>query len=131
MDKVARQHSYLGLLVRLRQNRIISWSYGRKFWQKIFAPLIIIRYQLLVEVGGIKAIPMQEPFEIRQLRYFLEVADAGSFSRAARRLGVSQPAISQQMRDLEKAVRTTLLQRRGTFLSPDGLLFREDRKSVV
>jgi hypothetical protein len=30
---------------------------------------------------------IQEPFEIRQLRYFLEVA-AGNFSRAAKRLGV-------------------------------------------
>ncbi|MGH8094121.1 MAG: LysR family transcriptional regulator [Chthoniobacterales bacterium] len=48
---------------------------------------------------------MQEPFEIRQLRYFLEVADAGSFSRAARRLGVTQPAISQQMRELESGLR--------------------------
>lgn len=76
---------------------------------------------------------MQEPFEIRHLRYFLEVADAGSFSRAARRLGVSQPAISQQMRDLEKALRTTLLQRRGkrTFLSPAGLLFRERAREIL
>ncbi len=76
---------------------------------------------------------MQEPFEIRQLRYFLEVADAGSFSRAARRLGVSQPAISQQMRDLEKGLRTTLLQRRGkrTFLSPAGLLFRERAQEIL
>jgi LysR family nitrogen assimilation transcriptional regulator len=57
---------------------------------------------------------MQEPFEIRQLRYFLEVAGAGSFGRAARRLGVSQPAVSQQMRDLEASLRTVPFQRRGS-----------------
>jgi LysR family cyn operon transcriptional activator len=76
---------------------------------------------------------MQEPFEIRQLRYFLEVADAGSFSRAAKRLGVSQPAISQQMRDLEAGLRAILLQRRGkrTLLTPAGLLFQEHARTIL
>jgi LysR family cyn operon transcriptional activator len=76
---------------------------------------------------------MQEPFEIRQLRYFLEVADAGSFSRAAKRLGVSQPAVSQQMRDLELGLRAVLLQRRGkrTTLTSAGLLFQEYARSIL
>lgn len=76
---------------------------------------------------------MQEPFEIRQLRYFLEVADAGSFSRAAKRLGVSQPAISQQMRELEHGLRAVLLQRRGkrTLLTPAGLLFQEHARTIL
>jgi LysR family cyn operon transcriptional activator len=75
----------------------------------------------------------QEPFEIRQLRYFLEVADAGSFSRAAKRLGVSQPAVSQQLRDLETGVRAVLLQRRGkrTMLTPAGLLFQEHAHAIL
>jgi LysR family transcriptional regulator, cyn operon transcriptional activator len=75
----------------------------------------------------------QEPFEIRQLRYFLEVADAGSFSRAANRLGVSQPAVSQQLRDLEAGVRAVLLQRRGkrTLLTPAGLLFQEHAHAIL
>ena len=75
----------------------------------------------------------QEPFEIRQLRYFLEVADAGNFSRAAKRLGVSQPAVSQQLRDLETGVRTVLLQRRGkrTSLTPAGLVFQEHAHAIL
>ncbi|MGI8956579.1 MAG: LysR family transcriptional regulator [Chthoniobacterales bacterium] len=76
---------------------------------------------------------MQEPFEIRQLRYFLEVADAGNFSRAAKRLGVSQPAISQQMRDLESGLRAVLLQRRGkrVSLTTAGLIFQEHARAIL
>jgi len=77
--------------------------------------------------------PMQEPFEIRQLRYFLEVADAGNFSRAAKRLGVSQPAVSQQMRDLEASLRTVLFQRKGKRVSPTpaGLHFQEHARAIL
>jgi LysR family cyn operon transcriptional activator len=76
---------------------------------------------------------MQEPFEIRQLRYFLEVADAGNFSRAAKRLGVSQPAISQQMRDLETGLRAILFQRRGKriALTSAGLIFQEHARAIL
>ncbi len=76
---------------------------------------------------------MQEPFEIRQLRYFLEVADAGNFSRAAKRLGVSQPAVSQQMRDLEVGLRAVLFQRRGRRISltSAGLVFQEHARTIL
>jgi DNA-binding transcriptional LysR family regulator len=42
---------------------------------------------------------------------FLAVADAGSFSRAARELGVSQPALSQSVRALERETGLTLFER--------------------
>ncbi len=76
---------------------------------------------------------MQEPFEIRQLRYFLEVADAGNFSRAAKRLGVSQPAVSQQMRDLELGLRAVLFQRRGKRISltTAGVVFQEHARAIL
>ena len=76
---------------------------------------------------------MQEPFEIRQLRYFLEVGDAGNFSRAAKRLGVSQPAVSQQMRDLEAGLGTVLFQRKGkrVSLTPAGLRFQEHARAIL
>jgi len=49
------------------------------------------------------------------------VFDAGSFSQAARRLGLSQPAITQQVRGLETQFGVTLFERRGNKLMPTAL----------
>jgi LysR family transcriptional regulator, nitrogen assimilation regulatory protein len=51
--------------------------------------------------------------ELLELRYFLEVANSGSFSRASVRLGVTQPALSRQIQKLESELRTELLYRHG------------------
>jgi len=74
-----------------------------------------------------------DPLEIRHLRYFLAVAEAGSFSRAADRLGITQPAISQQMRDLEAGLRVSLFQRRGKriLLTSAGLIFQEHARVLL
>src|SRR5881394_2752675 len=76
---------------------------------------------------------MQEPLESRHLRYFLAVAEAGSFSRVADRLGISQPSVSQQMRDLEAGLRVPLFQRRGKriLLTPRGLIFQEHARALL
>src|ERR1041384_45360 len=76
---------------------------------------------------------LHDPLEIRHLRYFLAVAEAGSFSRAADRLGVSQPNISQQMRDLETALRVDLFQRRGKriLLTSVGQIFQEHARAIL
>src|SRR6266403_4732143 len=76
---------------------------------------------------------MSEPLDIRHLRYFLAVAEAGSFSRAADRLGISQPSVSQQMRDLEAGLRVPLFQRRGKriLLTPRGLIFQEHARAIL
>jgi LysR family cyn operon transcriptional activator len=76
---------------------------------------------------------IHDPLEIRHLRYFLAVAEAGSFSRAADRLGISQPAISQQMRDLETGLRVSLFQRRGKriLLTSAGLIFQEHARVLL
>ncbi len=50
--------------------------------------------------------------ELRQLRYFVAVADAGSISGAARKLGVSQPTVSDRISSLESKVNTNLFERR-------------------
>lgn len=51
--------------------------------------------------------------EIQQLRIFLKVAEQGSFTRAARDCGVSQPAISQQIGKLEASLGRPLFERQG------------------
>ena len=76
---------------------------------------------------------MHDPLEIRHFRYFLAVSEAGSFSRAADRLGISQPSVSQQMRDLEAALRVSLFQRRGKriLLTASGLIFQEHARAIL
>jgi DNA-binding transcriptional LysR family regulator len=56
--------------------------------------------------------------DTRQLAAFCEVVDRKSFSRAAERLGVTQPAVSLQVRSLEKRLGTKLLDRSGRRVEP-------------
>jgi LysR family transcriptional regulator, hydrogen peroxide-inducible genes activator len=51
--------------------------------------------------------------EIHQLRYFVAVADLGSFTRAAEKCLVAQPSLSQQIIKLERELRQPLLERLG------------------
>jgi LysR family transcriptional regulator, nitrogen assimilation regulatory protein len=66
--------------------------------------------------------------QFRQLRYFVKIVDAGSFSRAAALIHVAQPALSQQIQELEERLGVMLLQRSARGVSPTAageLLFRE------
>jgi Transcriptional regulator len=71
--------------------------------------------------------------ELRHLRYFVAVAEEQNITRAARRLNVSQPPLSRQIRDLEDELGTPLLERgqRSVRLTPAGWAFLEECYPVL
>jgi LysR family cyn operon transcriptional activator len=76
---------------------------------------------------------MSDSIEIRHLRYFLAVAQTENFTRAAERLQISQPSISQQITQLERVLRTPLFKRVGkrVFLTEAGAAFRKSAEIVL
>jgi len=71
--------------------------------------------------------------ELRHLRYFQTVAELGGVTAAARRLYVSQSAISEQIRDLEQELGCSLFDRsrRGVHLTPQGQVFLEEARRTL
>ena len=71
--------------------------------------------------------------ELRHLRYFLAVADALNFSRAAERLRVAQPALSRQVHDLEEQVGFKLFERSTTkvSLTEAGRFFQQQAEKLL
>src|ERR1700712_1615159 len=70
---------------------------------------------------------------LRDLRYFVAVADAASFTRAAETLFVSQPALSKQVRALETRLGVRLLDRvpSGLALTPEGAALLPHARRMV
>src|SRR6476661_1262985 len=71
--------------------------------------------------------------EVRQARYFIAVAEELNFSRAADRLTMSQPPLSQAILQLERQLGTTLLNRssRSVLLTDAGQVFLEQCRLLV
>jgi LysR family nitrogen assimilation transcriptional regulator len=71
--------------------------------------------------------------DFKQLRYFLSLVDAGSFSKAAVMLGIGQPALSRYIRTLEEELGIDLLYRngRGIVLTEAGKILQEHAKAIV
>ncbi|NYF91151.1 LysR substrate-binding domain-containing protein [Tunturiibacter empetritectus] len=76
---------------------------------------------------------MNERIELRHLRYFLAVAETLHFSKAARRLGMAQPPLSQQIKRLEQMLGHALFERttRGVKLTAAGQLLARRARSTM
>jgi LysR family hydrogen peroxide-inducible transcriptional activator len=71
--------------------------------------------------------------EMHQLEYFVAVAEEGGFTRAAQRMQVAQPSLSQQIKKLEKELRQPLFDRlpRGAVLTEAGQRLLEHARHVL
>jgi DNA-binding transcriptional LysR family regulator len=71
--------------------------------------------------------------ELRHIRYFVAVAEALNFTKAATRLRLAQPALSRQVADLEDELGVDLFKRssHGVALTAEGKLFLEEARAIL
>jgi len=88
-------------------------------WDFVVCRLILLGYQTGVE--------------LRHLRYFVAVAEALNYRRAAERLNVTQPALSKQIKDMEAQLGARLLNRNtgGVTLTNAGTVLLEEAKDIL
>ena len=77
--------------------------------------------------------PAAHGVELRHLRYFVSVADAGTFTDAAEQMFITQPTLSQQIRRLEEMLGAPLLRRRrdGIRLTTAGTVLLEESRTLL
>jgi LysR family hca operon transcriptional activator len=95
---------------------------------------LVARWSILCQAGSNALQAWERGMELRHLRYFIAVAEAGSLTVAAQHiLHTSQPSLSRQIRDLEDEVGAQLLTRRarGIEMTPAGRAFLEHARSAL
>src|SRR6516165_262590 len=98
-------------------------------WPSYASGMSVISPARLLASGG----SAPQGLELRHLRYFVAVADAGTFTHAAERMYIAQPTLSQQIRRLEEIIGTQLLHRRreGVRLTRAGAVLLEDCRTIL
>ncbi|MGA2830363.1 MAG: LysR family transcriptional regulator [Streptosporangiaceae bacterium] len=88
---------------------------------------------LEIVAGGARRATTPQGVELRHLRYFVAVADAGTFTQAAEHMFIAQPTLSQQIRRLEEMVGTPLLRRcrEGVRLTAAGSVLLEESRALL
>src|SRR5882724_4707368 len=115
---------------------------GQQALRRDLAAAAITSAQAREELIPAQGEPVQRPaagagvpqgIELRHLRYFVALADAGSFTKAAERIFITQPTLSQQIRRLEEIMGTPLLQRRreGLKLTAAGRVLLDASRNVL
>ncbi|MCG8354733.1 MAG: LysR family transcriptional regulator [Kiloniellales bacterium] len=71
--------------------------------------------------------------DVKQLRYFVSIAEEGSLSAAAARIGIAQPSLSQHVKNLEEQLGVDLLARspRGVTLTQSGVLLLSHARRIL
>ena len=70
---------------------------------------------------------------LKQLKYFVQITDSGSLSKAARILHIAQPSLSLQLKNLEEELGVTLLVRHARGVTPTdlGTMLYEQARLIV
>ena len=76
---------------------------------------------------------MSNDIELRQIRYFVAVAEELNFTRAAKKLSIAQPPLSRQIQNLEKELGITLIDstNKKVSLTPAGEAFHDECQEML